>query len=282
MYRHAPIVDALGRSLVASIVTLVALGTVLAGCGATASSSVATREEAGLSAPATDDVDAPPISEVTEDDAASVHDDVADAVAEAAFESAEAELAAFESFTIDAGHPATLEDYLRTLLQQIRLGSATAARIGVAYEAVIARRRPHWTVAALVRQGRAYELLARAIRNAPLFAPGGFPPGTRALPPGLMELIRGALEPETGVVECLGVYRYLLALRAARRVPLADMYTREASDRLGGYCEQRIAECVSLMRGGDRARGIAPDPTIVPYRPGELDAAEPEAAPPAR
>lgn len=205
----------------------------------------------------------------------------AEYAAHARFILAEPSLAAFEGFAIDPGRPATLEEYVQTILRQIREGSARAAAVNEEYQPVTEYGRPTWLIAALVRQGRAFEILASAILNAPYVTPADLARRTRGASEEVREevrvqvedRIRQALDPETRVVECFAVGRYALAARAARVSSMDNEYTRFAIDRLQAYGEERIAQCIEGIRTGDAARSIPPDPTMPAYTPGEFERA---------
>jgi cellulose synthase operon protein C len=205
----------------------------------------------------------------------------AEYAAHARFLLAEPTLAAFEGFTLDAGNPATLEAYVQNLLAQIREGAGRAAHVIEEYEPVVAYGRPTWTIAALVRQGRAYEILAASIINAPFIFPADLQRRIRGAPAEtrdevrvqVEDRIRQALDPETRIVECRGIRHYALASRAARVASMDNEYTRFAIDRLQAYGEERIAECIELMRTGDPAHGITADPDLAAYTPGEFERA---------
>jgi tetratricopeptide (TPR) repeat protein len=205
----------------------------------------------------------------------------AEYAAHARFILAEPSLAAFEGFAIDPGRPATLDEYVQTILRQIREGSTRAAAVNAEYQPVTEYGRPTWLIAALVRQGRAFEILASAILNAPYVTPADLARRTRGASEEVREevrvqvedRIRQALDPETRVVECFAVGRYALAARAARVSSMDNEYTRFAIDRLQAYGDERIAECIEGIRTGDAARSIPPDPTMPAYTPGEFERA---------
>jgi hypothetical protein len=50
-------------------------------------------------------------------------------------------------------------------------------------------------------------------------------------------------------------------------------YSRFAIDRLQVYGEERIAECIEVVRTGDEPHGIPADPTFEAYTPGEFERA---------
>jgi hypothetical protein len=73
---------------------------------------------------------------------------------------------AFERFAI--GMPPLLlsTSYVEALVAQVQAGAARAQHIAAGFEPVLACRSPTWSVAALVRQGRTYEVLAHAIATS--------------------------------------------------------------------------------------------------------------------
>ncbi len=183
------------------------------------------------------------------------------------------ESAPFESFAIQAGRPATLDGYVADLRRQIEAGSAQAQRIVTAYEPVLAYRRPVWTIAALVKQGRVYEVLARAILNSPFAMPADLAARVRGASAEVREevrlqvedRIRQTLDQQVRPVECFAVIRYALAARAARAGTLDTPETRLAIDRLQAYGEERISECLTAE--------TARDPSFQAYAPGEFQRA---------
>jgi cellulose synthase operon protein C len=67
----------------------------------------------------------------------------------------------FERFQIKPGSPATMQAYVNELTKQIDAGATSAKQRNEAYDSVTVYRRPNWTIASFVRQGRVYEILAR-------------------------------------------------------------------------------------------------------------------------
>lgn len=176
----------------------------------------------------------------------------------------------FESFEISPGRPRTLEEYVQTITDQINSGSERAQGIVDGYEPLLTYRRPAWTIAAYVRQGRAYEILVRGVLRAEFVVPSDLQRQMRALPPEDQDQIR--LEVETTIqtrldervrpLECFAVARYALAARASRVGNLDTPFAREAVDRLQAYGDERIAECI--------AEAQRTDPGFQAYQPGEF------------
>ena len=198
----------------------------------------------------------------------------AEYAAHAAFLLANENVAEFESFEITAGRPATLEDYVTSLNSQIDAGSRRATQMADAFNNVPAYRRPTWTIAAFVQQGRVYEVLSRGVLNAPV--PFVLPAALKQQLRGqrlneetreeirfqIEDTVRQVLDSKTRPIECLAVARYALAARAARAGSLDTEYTRVAIDRLQAYGDERIAECV--------AQAQATDSSFAAYSAGEF------------
>jgi hypothetical protein len=178
---------------------------------------------------------------------------------EAKFQLVDDDLDAFESYSINVGSPRTMADYVNKLKTQIDSGAQRAQDISNGYEPVLGYRRPTWTIAAYVRQGRAYEIMARAALNAPVVIPQDLAARLRRLSPDQRDEIR--VEIEAGVrtvldekirpVECFAVARYALAARAARAGSIDNEHTRAAIERLQSYGEERIAECIAEAQRND-------------------------------
>lgn len=194
----------------------------------------------------------------------------AEYAASANFELVDGDIASFENFKIDPGKPKTLQAYVQTLTKQIDSGSTRAQGLVQGYEPVTGYGRPTWTIAAFVRQGRVYEVLAKAILNAPFVIPADMQKQIRQLGPDARDQIQleveGAvqqvLDQKVRPVECFAVARYALAARAARAGSLDNEYTRIAVDRLQAYGDERIAECI--------AEAQRQDASFQPYAPGEF------------
>ncbi|MFT3922644.1 MAG: tetratricopeptide repeat protein [Myxococcales bacterium] len=179
----------------------------------------------------------------------------------------------FEKFQIKPGAPATMDAYVKDLTKQIGTGSQSATDRNEAYTAVMAYRRPTWTIAAFVRQGRVYEVLAKAVLNTPFVVPADMKKTMAKLPDYAREdvrvqvedKVRQVLDAQTRPIECLAVYRYALAARAAKVGSIDNEYTQQAISRLGAYGEERIAECI--------AEQAAKDSSVQAYQPGEFSRA---------
>lgn len=190
--------------------------------------------------------------------------------AEARFILVDDQIENFERFEIQPGRPRTVEAYINTVTKQIASGSNRAQTIAEGYEAVFPYRRPRWTIAAYVRQGRAYEILARAILNTPIVLPADLQRAFRQADEyereeyvlDFEDKIRQVLDSQVRPVECFAVARYALAARAGRAGSFDTEYTRIAIDRLQAYGDERIAECI--------AEAQARDATFQGYTPGEF------------
>lgn len=179
----------------------------------------------------------------------------------------------FEKFALKPGKPATLKAYVDTVKSQIESGAREAKTKAEAYNSVPPYRRPTWTIAAFVRQGRIYEILARAVLNTPFVVPADLQKKMKGLPDyakddikvQVEDAIRQLLDQQVRPIECLAVARYALASRAGRVGNLDNDYTREANDRINAYGDERIAECV--------AQAAATDASFTAYQPGEFSRA---------
>jgi hypothetical protein len=160
-----------------------------------------------------------------------------------------------------------------TVKGQIESGAREAKTKAEAYNAIPPYRRPTWTIAAFVRQGRIYEILARAVLNTPFVVPADLQKKMKGLPDyakddikvQVEDAIRQLLDQQVRPIECLAVARYALASRAGRVGNLDNDYTREANDRINAYGDERIAECV--------AQAAATDASFTAYQPGEFSRA---------
>ena len=190
--------------------------------------------------------------------------------AEARFILVDDKIKAFEGFQIKPGKPKTVQSYIDTITKQIGSGSKQAQSIADGYESVFPYRRPRWTIAGYVRQGRAYEILARSILNTPIALPADLRRAFRQADEyereeyqlDFEDKIRQVLDNQVRPVECFAVARYALAARAGRAGSFDTEYTRIAIDRLQAYGDERIAECI--------AEAQARDATFQGYTPGEF------------
>jgi TolA-binding protein len=177
---------------------------------------------------------------------------------------------AFESFALNTHQGATATEYINGIVAQISAGSTRAQGIADEYTPILAYRRPVWSIAAYVAQGRVYEVLAHAIVAAQHPLPRDLAhqiahasEDVRAdIQTQFDDRIRQAMEGQIAPVECLAVVRYALAARAARVGSLDTDATRAAIDRLQAYGDDRIAQCISDARTHDA--------TLAEYTPGEF------------
>jgi hypothetical protein len=194
----------------------------------------------------------------------------AEHAAEAQFTLVDKSTLDFDKFAIQAGKPATLNAYVGGVKTQIETGARTAKTKAEAYNAIPSYRRPTWTIAAFVRQGRIYEILARAVLNTPFVVPADLQKKMAGLPAyakdevkvQVEDAIHQLLDQQVRPIECLAVARYALASRAGRAGNIDDAYTRDANDRINAYGDERIAECV--------AQAAASDSSFAAYQPGEF------------
>ncbi len=190
--------------------------------------------------------------------------------AEARFILVDEKIEGFERFAIKPGRPKSVEAYVGTVTKQIDAGSQRALEIADGYETVFPYRRPRWTIAAYVRQGRTYETLARAILDTPIVLPADLQRALRRADEyereeyrlDFEDKVRQVLDTKVRPVECFAVARYALAARAGRAGSFDTEYTRIAIDRLQAYGDERIAECI--------AEAQARDDTFEGYTPGEF------------
>lgn len=165
----------------------------------------------------------------------------------------------FEDFKVRVGKPKTMKSYVETIKSAIDKGAREAKDLADSYEPVLTYRRPAWTVAALVRQGRVYEILARAVLNTPFTMPQDLAKKLRRLSPDQRDeisfevegAVRQVLDEKVRPIECFAVARYALAARAARAGNMSTEYTQIAVDRLQAYGEERIAECIADAQKND-------------------------------
>jgi TolA-binding protein len=197
----------------------------------------------------------------------------AEHAAEAQFTLVDKAAADFDKFNIDAGKPASLKGYVDGVKNQIDNGARNAKIKAESYNAIPPYRRPVWTIAAFVRQGRIYEILARAVLNTPFVVPADLQKKMKGLPDyakddikvQVEDAIHQLLDQQVRPIECLAVARYALASRAGRAGNIDNQYTRDANDRINAYGDERIAECV--------AQAAAQDPSFAAYQPGEFSRA---------
>lgn len=194
----------------------------------------------------------------------------AEYAAEAKFTLVDKGLEDFEKFQIKPGQPPTMKAYVDNLKAQIENGAAQAKQRNEAYDAVASYRRPVWTIASFVREGRVYEILAKAVLNTPFTIPTDMKKQMAKLPAANREdvrlqvedSVRQVLDTQTRPIECFAVVRYALAARAAKVGSIDNDYTQQAIDRLGAYGDERIAQCIAEQQ--------AKDASLQAYQPGEF------------
>ncbi|MBC7172405.1 MAG: tetratricopeptide repeat protein [Polyangiaceae bacterium] len=182
----------------------------------------------------------------------------------------EDDIDAFERWTVDVGRPTSVAQYGERLARSIRDGSAWAQQLTRRYDPILEYRRPTWTIAAYVRQGRVFEILANAVLNAPFVLPQEIERQLRGLDAasreevrlGVEDQVRQMLDDQARPLECVAIGRYALAVRAAVAGSLDDELTRFAVDRLQTYGEERITRCIEQVRASDNS--------MQPYQPGEF------------
>ncbi len=175
-----------------------------------------------------------------------------------------------EGYTVNPGRQATVPAFVQTLTNQIQAGAQRTSTVASGYEPIMAYRRPVWSIAALTRQGRAYEIYARAVLNATVTVPTDLQRQISRASPDVREevrlqfddQVRQILDQRVRPIECYAVVRYALAARAAQAGNIDSEHSREAIDRLQAYGDERIAECIEEARRND--------PTLGAYRPAEF------------
>lgn len=197
----------------------------------------------------------------------------AEYAAQARFEIVDEGSSSFESFAIKPGKPKTMQDYIKEITSQIEKGSKEAKERAEKYATVLEYRRPTWTIGAFVRQGRIYEVLAKAVLNTPFIMPKDLAKKIEKAPEEAKEqvriqvedAVRQTLDKQVRPIECLAVVRYALAARAAKAGSLDNAFTQQAVDRLQAYGDERIGECISEAAAKDKSFGA--------YVPGEFSRA---------
>jgi len=194
----------------------------------------------------------------------------AEYAAESRFRIVDPELEELEELEVDPERQPNTEAFVNELNSQIQAGSQRTQTVAEGYEPILAYRRPTWTIAALARQGRAYEILARAVLNADITMPTDLAQQIRRASPEVQDevrytfedRVRQVLDAQVRPIECYAVVRYALAARAARRGNIDNEYSQQAIDRLQAYGEERIAECITNQQQRDATLGA--------YQPGEF------------
>jgi cellulose synthase operon protein C len=194
----------------------------------------------------------------------------AEYAAESHFRNIDPSLQELERLSVNPGRRRTMNEFRAELVRQIQTGAQQTRTVAAGYDPILEYRRPTWTIAALTRQGRAYEIYARAVLNAQLTMPNDLAQRiSRASPEVRDEVrvqfddqVRQVLDENVRPIECYAVSRYALAARAAQRGNIDNEYSREAIDRLQAYGHERIAECIAQQQQQDSS--------LEAYRPGEF------------
>lgn len=187
----------------------------------------------------------------------------AEYAAEANFQLVDEGQEEFEKLKIDPGKPKTLKEYVEAVTKGIEKAATASSERSKIYEPMMTYKRPKWTIAAFVRQGRIYEVLAKAVLNTPFVMPKDLATQILKVPPEAREeiriqvedRIRQVLDEKVRPIECLGVARYALAARASKAGSLDNEFTQIAADRLQAYGDERIAECVADAAKKDKSFG---------------------------
>lgn len=188
------------------------------------------------------------------------------AAAELLLNTAAAELTALRDLEIEASS-------VEEALAQIRAGFSRTRTVNDAFGDVL-RLDAHedQTLAALTGEGDAWDVLAGALLGAEVtVAPSGVVPiplhpaparGHADAAAQMSEALLRAFDPWARAVECVAIHRYALASAYARTRLLSSDASRHAADRLASYGEERVSECLDVVRRGDTEHGIAADPTL--------------------
>ncbi|MEZ4325982.1 MAG: tetratricopeptide repeat protein [Polyangiales bacterium] len=179
-------------------------------------------------------------------------------------------MAQMERYTMTFGRPATGAEFQARMQSEITRGADLVTGLRDGYDTVPPYRRPTWTIGALVRNGRLYELLTRGILEAEIVAPADVQRVWRQLDRYDREsvqlefegTVRGVLAERVRPFECKAIANYALAARAGLAGNIDNEFTRIAADRLQAYGEERIAECLVSEQ--------ANIPDLEAARPGEF------------
>jgi len=213
-----------------------------------------------------------------------------------AFTRAEAARVAFESLHFDLPMYSSTPAATDSLVVSFRSAFSQAGAITADYRIAMHGADLDRTIAALVGCGQVWDTLANALHLTvpPAFPPlvtpvdgaprpwapaGGLDASSLPLPdadvshadlPQLIDAFTRAFDPWTRAVECVAVGRYALAARAAHVSVARSPAIEIAWARLASYSDAQLEECIDVIRGGDAAHSIAPDPTFASYSPGEF------------
>jgi tetratricopeptide (TPR) repeat protein len=206
----------------------------------------------------------------------------AEYAANARFLIVDAGMPQMEGYAMTFGRPATGPEFQARMRSEIERGVNLLTGLREAYTTVPPYRRPTWTIGALVRTGRLYELLTRGILEAEVVAPADVQRLWRQLDRydresvqvEFEETVRGVLATEVRPFECKAIANYALAARAGLAGNIDNEYTQIAADRLQAYGEERIAECIAseqanipgleAARSGEFARSPAGQTQSIP------------------
>jgi hypothetical protein len=198
----------------------------------------------------------------------------AEDAARAAFLLAEPSGEAFESFALDTHARQTADDYVHSIIEQIHMAGTRGSAAARAYDPVLDYQRPHWSIAAYVRQGRTYEHLTRAIADAQHPLPGGMivqigrasPDVQAQIAREFNDRIRRALLEELEPVDCLAMIAYLRAVRVQEASLLDTERGAYALDRLAAYGVDRVQRCAREQRTREYAF-VLPNPSALTRPP---------------
>ncbi len=175
-----------------------------------------------------------------------------------------------ESYRMTFGRPATGAEFQARMRSEIERGVTSLTTLREEYSTVPPYRRPIWTIGALVRTGRLYELLSKGILETEVVAPADVQRIWRQLDRYDREsvqlefegTVRDVLATEVRPFECKAIANYALAARAGLAGNIDNEFTQSAADRLQAYGEERIAECIASEQPNI--------PGLAAYRAGEF------------
>jgi hypothetical protein len=177
----------------------------------------------------------------------------AEYAANARFIIVDAGMAQMEGYAMTFGRPATGAAFQERMRSEIERGVNLLTGLRDGYTTVPPYRRPTWTIGALVRTGRLYELLTRGILETEVVAPADVQRLWRQMDRYDREsvqlefegTVRGVLADAVRPFECKAIANYALAARAGLAGNIDNEFTRVAAERLQAYGEERIGECIA-------------------------------------
>lgn len=164
-----------------------------------------------------------------------------------------------ENLSIDPGVQATVQAFVNELTDQVDEAAERTNTVVHRYDPVVASRRSDWVIAAFVRQGQAFEVLALAVLDSGISLPRDLRRRLRGTSQTVRDevqvvfedRVREVLDEQVRPMECYAVGRYVLAVRAAQAGQRASPRAMEALVRLEAYGDERIRTCVEQARRSD-------------------------------